>query len=130
MLATLPGSSKRDGNVSDAYVIVTAVTTVANIGVAAADFRGVRFVLANMDEVGVPRSWLTPLGLLKAAGAAGLLLGLFGLRSVGIAAATGLVVFFPGALAAHVRAHVFHKIAFAGAFLEEAVASTVLAAAA
>jgi hypothetical protein len=60
----------------------------------------------------VPRSWLPPLAILKGAGAAGLLLGLLGVRPLGIAAATGLVLFFIGALAAHVRARVFHNIAF------------------
>jgi hypothetical protein len=84
-----------------AYAIITAVTIVANASVAVADLARARFVLANMEEVGVPRSWLAPLGLLKGAGAAGLLLGLLGLRSLGTAAAIGLVVFFAGALAAH-----------------------------
>jgi hypothetical protein len=113
-----------------AYAIITAVTIVANASVAVADLARARFVLANMAEVGVPRSWLAPLGLLKAAGAAGLLLGLLGLRSLGTAAAIGLVVFFAGALAAHVRARVFHNIAFPGAFFALAIAATALAVAA
>jgi len=77
--------------------------------VAIADLSRTRFVLANTDEVGVPRSWLAPLGVLKGAGAAGLLLGRLGLRSLGIAAAIGLVVFFAGALTTHVRARAFHN---------------------
>jgi hypothetical protein len=81
-----------------AYAIITAVTVVANASVAVADLARARFVLANMEEVGVPRSWLVPLGVLKGAGAAGLLLGLLGLRFLGTAAAIGLVVFFVGAL--------------------------------
>jgi hypothetical protein len=83
-----------------------------------------------MDEVGVPRSWLAPLGVLKGAGAAGLLLGLLGLYSLGTAAAIGLVVFFAGALATHVRARVFHNIAFPAAFFVLATAATALAVAA
>jgi hypothetical protein len=81
-------------------------------------------------QVGVPQSWLAPLGVLKGAGAAGLLLGLLGLRSLGTAAAIGLVVFFAGALATHVRARVFHNIAFPGAFFAPATAATALAVAA
>jgi hypothetical protein len=112
------------------YVIIAAVTIVANAGVAVADLRAASFVLGNMAEVGVPRSWLTPLGILKGAGAAGLLLGLLGVRPLGIAAAIGLVLFFAGALAAHVRARVFHNIAVPGAFFALAAASAVLAVAA
>jgi len=99
-----------------AYVTVTVVTILANACMAAAALASARFVLANMDEVGVTRPWLPWLGILKGAGAAGLLLGLLNVRSLGIAAAIGLVLFFTGALAAHVRARVFYNIAFPGTF--------------
>src|ERR1700754_4675026 len=89
---------------STTYVIITVLTMLANAGVAAADLARARFVLANMAEVGVPRAWLVPLGLLKAAGAVGLLGGLLGLRPLGIAAAVGLALFFAGALVTHIRA--------------------------
>ena len=112
------------------YVIITAITILANAGAAAADLARARFVLANMAELGVPRSWLPPLAVLKGAGAAGLLLGLLGMRPLGIAAAIGLVLFFIGALAAHVRARVFHNIAFPGAYFTLAIASVALAVAA
>ena len=112
-----------------AYVIITVLTMVANAYAAVADLVGARFVVANMAEVGVPRSWLAPLGVLKGAGAAGLLVGLLGLRPLGIAAALGLALFFAGALATHIRAHVFYNIAFPGAFFALAIASVVLAVA-
>lgn len=112
-----------------AYAVVTAVAILANASVAAADLARTRFVLATMAEVDVPPTWLVPLGLLKGAGAAGLLLGLLGLRSLGIAAAIGLVLFFAGALATHVRSRVFHNIAFPGAFFALAVACLALAVA-
>lgn len=114
---------------STAYVLVTLATIAANAGIAVADFAKARFVLANSAEVGLRESWLPFLGALKAAGAAGLLLGLLGVPFVGIAAATGLVLFFVGAVAAHVRARVFHNFAFPGGYLALAVASLVLAAA-
>lgn len=113
-----------------AYLIITIVTIAANAWAACADLAQPKWVLANMDEVGVPRSWLIPLGVLKGAAAAGLLLGLLGLRALGTAAAIGLVLFFIGALAAHVRARVFHNIAFPGAYFALALASAALAAAA
>ena len=109
------------------YVAITIVTIAANAYATVADLVPAGFVLATMTEVGVPRSWLPPLAALKAAGAAGLLLGLAGARPLGIAAAIGLVLFFAGALAAHVRARVFHNIAVPAAFFALAAASTALA---
>ncbi|MEV5824419.1 DoxX family protein [Spirillospora sp. NPDC052242] len=111
------------------YVAVTAVTIAVNAGIAVADFLKARFVLDNSAEVGLAPSWLPYLGALKAAGAAGLLLGLVGVPYIGIAAAAGLVLFFVGAVAAHVRARVFHNFAFPGGYLALAVASLVLAVA-
>ncbi|MCS0638650.1 DoxX family protein [Streptomyces sp. LP05-1] len=110
-----------------AQVIVTAVTIAANAGIAAADFAKAKSVLANSAEVQLPPSWLPWLATLKAAGAAGLLLGLLGLRPLGIAAATGLVLFYTGAVITHIRARVHHNIAFPGAYLALAVASLLLA---
>ncbi|MEV4169014.1 DoxX family protein [Nonomuraea sp. NPDC049709] len=112
-----------------AYVVVTAVTIVANAAAAIADFAGARAVLANAGQVGVAPSWVPWLGALKAAGAAGLVLGLLGVRILGLAAATGLVLFFLGAVAVHVRARVFGNIVFPGGFLALAGASLALAAA-
>ena len=110
-------------------VTVTLVTVLANAGIAAADLLGARFVLANSAEVGVPRSWITPLAALKAAGAGGLLLGLAGLHLLGLAAALGLVLFFVGAVGVHVRRRVFHNIAFPAAYLALAGATLALTAA-
>ncbi|WP_067491764.1 DoxX family protein [Actinomadura hibisca] len=110
-----------------AYVVVTVVTVVVCAVVAVADFARAEFVLANSAEVGVPRSWLPLLGALKAAGAVGLLLGLLGVRLLGIAAAVGLVLFFAGALGFHVRRRVFYNIAFPGGYFALAIASLVLA---
>ncbi|MFD1150287.1 DoxX family protein [Saccharothrix hoggarensis] len=110
-----------------AYVVVTALTLLANAGIAVADLARARFVLDNSAEVGVPRSWLPALAALKGAGAVGLALGLLGAHLLGVAAAAGLVAFYVGAIAAHARARVWHNIAFPGAFLALAVASLALA---
>ncbi len=111
-----------------AYMIVTVAAIVADAGIAVADLLRARFVLANSAKVGVPESWLPGLAVLKAAGAAGLLIGLLGVRPLGIAAAAGLVLFFVGAVAAHVRARVFHNIAFPAGYLALNAATLALAA--
>lgn len=112
---------------STVYIVVTAATIAANAWAAFVDFTRAPFVLANMTELGIPESWLPRLGALKAAGAAGLLIGLAGVRFIGIAAAIGLVLFFLGAIVTHLRARVLDKIPFPGAFLTLAAASLALA---
>jgi hypothetical protein len=109
-----------------AYVVVTIAAAAANGGVAVADLLRAQFVLANSARVGVPRSWLPLLGALKAAGAIGLVIGLLGVRALGIAAAIGLVLFFIGAIIAHLRARVLDNLAFPGGYLALAVACLVL----
>jgi hypothetical protein len=106
------------------YVIV--ITIAMNLWAAGADFVRARFVLANSTELGIPSSWVLPLGLLKAAGALGLLLGLLGVPLIGIAAAGGLVLFFLGALFVHIKARVFHNIAAPAVFFVAAVGSVLM----
>jgi DoxX-like family len=100
-----------------ASFVVALTTAVVTAGIAVPDFIPAGFVLANSAAVGVPRSWLPALGVVKLAGALGLILGLLGLRALGIAAAAGLVLYFVAAVVAHVSAHVFYNIAFPGAYL-------------
>ncbi|MEU9991544.1 DoxX family protein [Streptomyces sp. NPDC048045] len=109
------------------YLVVTCAAVLANAGIAAADFAKAPFVLASSQAVGVPAAWIPSLGLLKAAGAAGLLLGLLGLRPLGIAAGIGLVLLYVGALAFHVRAQVLRTVAAPGLFLALAAAALSLA---
>ncbi|MGV0874125.1 DoxX family protein [Mycolicibacterium sp. XJ879] len=109
-----------------AYVIVTAVTAVVNVAAAVADFARAQFVLDNAAAVHLSDRSITPLGVLKAAGAAGLIVGLAGVPVIGLAAAVGLVLFFIGAVAIHVRYRVFHNIAYPTIFLALAVATLVL----
>jgi DoxX-like family len=110
------------------YVVVTVITAIITAAVGIADFIPAGFVLANSARVHVPRAWLPTLGTLKLAGAIGLLVGLVGLPVIGIAAATGLVLFFIGAVIAHLRARVLYNIAFPGAYLGLSAASLVLLA--
>jgi len=108
-----------------AYVVVTVLTILATGAIAAADLARAEFVLANSAGVGVPESWLTTLGMLKAAGAAGLALGLVGMPLIGTAAALGLTLFFVGAIVTHLRAH-NHDLVFPAAYLALAVSSLAL----
>ena len=105
-------------------IIVTTIVLNAGIGIAA--LLRAPFVLATSGAVDVPEGWLPTLGGLKLAGAAGLLLGLQGFRLLGTAAAIGLVLFYVGAIVAHVRARKLATGAAPAAFLTLAVASLVL----
>ena len=70
------------------YIVVTILAAAANIFSATLDFIRYKPILINMAKVGVSESWITTLGILKAAGALGLLIGI-GVPAVGIAAAAG-----------------------------------------
>ncbi|MGA7356400.1 MAG: DoxX family protein [Candidatus Cybelea sp.] len=105
------------------YIAIPSATIALNSWAAGADFAKLGFVVKNSDDLGVARLWLPLLGALKAAGAVGLLLGLFGIPAIGTAAAAGLVLFFVSAIVAHVRAGVLYNIAFPAVFLGLAVGS-------
>jgi hypothetical protein len=107
-----------------AYIIVTLLAAAANIFAATLDFIGFKQVLINMAKTGVSESWINVLGILKAAGALGLLSGI-GLPLIGIAAAVGLVLFFVGAIITHLRA-CDYSFGLAVLFLLMAVAALLL----
>ncbi len=108
------------------YVVVAVTTAIITAAAGVADFIPAGFVLANSAKVHVPRSWLPALGTLKLAGASGLIVGLVGLPAIGIAAAAGLVLFFIGAVIAHLRARVLYNIAAPGSYLVLSAASLAL----
>lgn len=85
-------------------------------------------VLVAMAKAGVPESRLTMLGLLKATGAIGLLVGLR-VPWIGRAAGVGVVLYFAGAIATHLRARDY-TLAPASAFGLLAVAAVALGVAA
>jgi len=89
-------------------IIVTLLTAAANIFSATLDFIRFKQILLNMAKVGVSESWITVLGILKAAGVFGLLVGIV-VPLIGIAAAIGLVLFFIGAIITHLRAAITHS---------------------
>jgi len=107
-------------------IVLLAATigcVLANAFEVGAKLARARFVVQNTAEVGVDERWLPYLATLEAAGVVGLVLGLLGWPGLGLAAAIGLVLFFVGAVSTHIRARVFHNIAFPVAFLALAVAA-------
>lgn len=107
-------------------IIVISITVVMNIAIVIGDIMRAKLVVANSREVGVPDRWLPTLAVLKGAGAAGLIVGVAGIPLIGILAASGLTLFYLCALIAHVRARVFHTIAFPALFFAFALGSLVL----
>ncbi|MDL4814119.1 DoxX family protein [Actinomadura opuntiae] len=103
------------------YAAVTLVTAIANSYAAYLDFSGNEQVIAVMEIKRVPLTWAFPLGALKAAGAVGLLIG-FAVPAIGTAAAIGLVLFFVGALIAHLRVR-YYRLANWAAFFALAAAA-------
>ncbi|MQY18536.1 DoxX family protein [Nocardia macrotermitis] len=106
-----------------ALLVATIVCVVANASIALADYARAGVVLKNSAEVHVPEGALPYLATLKLAGAVGLVAGLVWLPWVGVAAGIGLVLFFVGAIVAHLRARVFYNVAFPGLYLILALAS-------
>jgi hypothetical protein len=94
-----------------AYLAVTVLAALANGYAAVVDFLQTDQTVANAIKVGASRSWLFPLGALKAAGAVGVLVGI-GVPLIGVAAAVGLVLFFISAIGAHIRVRWYSTIAF------------------
>ena len=107
-----------------AYIVVTALAAIANIFSAALDFVRYQKILIAMAKAGVPEWWMTMLGILKAAGALGLLVGI-GVPLIGTAAAVGLILFFVGAIITHLHASDY-SFGLAVVFLLLAVAALVL----
>ncbi|MFH8928762.1 DoxX family protein [Streptomyces pristinaespiralis] len=114
---------------STAHVVVT-VLAAAMVGFSAVSvFLRTRWVVQPMADYGVPMTWLPWLGTAKAAGAVGLLAGLF-VPVVGVLAGAGLVLYFTGAVATVVRARWYAHIPFPLVYAAPVVAALALGQAA
>ncbi|MGY0233999.1 DoxX family protein [Longispora urticae] len=110
---------------STAHTIVT-VLAAAWVGFSAFSLlRGAQFVVDPLVEYGVPRAWWTWLGLAKAAGAVGLLVGL-AVPLIGVLAACGLIAYFTGAVITVLRARSYRTVAFPLLYLAPVAAALVL----
>ena len=110
---------------STAYILVTVLAAAITAYAAYVDFRRAEWVLENMTNYGVPHSWLFLLGVLKAAGALGLVIGI-AVPLIGAAAAIGLLAYFVGAIVTVVRARWYSHIGYPLIFLLPPVGSLVL----
>ncbi|MFE9605466.1 DoxX family protein [Streptomyces hokutonensis] len=85
-----------------AYITVTLLGAVFNGAAAVTYLIGHEYPKTQADMKGIPRKWVPVLGMLLAAGTAGLLAGL-AVPLLGTLAASGLVLYFVGAIIAHLR---------------------------
>ncbi|KFU78557.1 DoxX-like family protein [Amycolatopsis lurida] len=108
-----------------AYVIATVVGAIMAAFSAASIFFRAQWVVQPLADYGVPRGWWTPLGGAKAAGALGLIAGLW-VPALGVAAGIGLVLYFTGAVITVLRAHWPSHVAFPLMYMAPVAASLVL----
>ena len=86
-----------------ALIIVTVVLAAMAAGSAAKKLqRDQQVIDVIVGTVGVPDRYIPALAALELAGAAGIVIGLW-YAPIGIAAATGLVAYFVGAVIGHLR---------------------------
>ena len=86
-----------------ATVIVSVLLALAAIGSGLGKLSKHPKAIEPLQHVGVPTSAAPALGALEVAGGIGVLAGLYW-APLGVAAATGLALFFLGAVIAHLRA--------------------------
>ncbi|MDQ1425004.1 MAG: hypothetical protein QOD72_2502 [Acidimicrobiaceae bacterium] len=87
-----------------AYAVIAVALSIALVASGAAKLtKQSRVVESIVGRVGVPVSWFPALASAEIAGAVGLTIGLW-VPALGIAAAIGVVLYFIGAVAAHLRA--------------------------
>jgi hypothetical protein len=113
-------------------VTVAVVTVVAALWVgfsAVSILRRAPWVVDPLTGDGVPRSWWPRLGVAKAAGAVGLLVGLV-VPVVGVLAAVGLVLYFTGAVVTVLRARAYGHVQYPLLYLAPVVATLALGLAA
>jgi DoxX-like protein len=85
-----------------AYVTITILASVFTAIAAFTYLTGHAYPKAQLDMKRLPHSWMPRLGSVLAAGSVGLLVG-FAVPLVGTLASVGLVLYFVGALIAHLR---------------------------
>jgi hypothetical protein len=110
-----------------AYTIVT-VLAAAWVGFSAyAILTKAPWVVDNLVDYGIPRSWWPWLGAAKALGAIGLLVGL-AVPPVGVAATVGVILYFTGAVVAVLRARAYAHVAFPLMYMVPVVVAASLGA--
>lgn len=108
-----------------AYIVVTTIAALWVGFSAFAVLTGASWVVDNLADYGVPRSWWRWLGAAKAAGAIGLLVGL-AIPAIAVAATVGLVLYFLGAVITVIRARSYTHIPFPLMYLAPVVVAAAL----
>ncbi|THA72278.1 DoxX family protein [Streptomyces sp. A0958] len=85
-----------------AYLTVTVLGVFFNGAAAVTYLIGHEYPKSQADMKGIPRKYVPVLGMLLAAGTVGLLAGL-AIPLLGTLAASGLILYFIGAIIAHLR---------------------------
>lgn len=107
-------------------LVVVTVLTATWVGFSAFSLlRRAAFVVDPLVQYGVPESWWTPLGLAKAAGALGLLIGL-AVPVIGQLAGIGLALYFVGAVVTVLRARSYKTVAYPVLYLAPVVATLAI----
>ncbi|MDQ8702909.1 DoxX family protein [Streptomyces sp. LHD-70] len=113
---------------SVALVVVTVIAALMAGFSGFALLTRADWVVQALVAYGVPRTWWNLLGTAKAAGAAGLLAGLF-VPVVGVVAGVCLVLYFTGAVVTVLRARSYSHVPFPLVYAAPVVAALVLGAA-
>ncbi|MEV4628469.1 DoxX family protein [Micromonospora sp. NPDC049523] len=87
---------------SIAYVVLAILLSAALLMSARGKLTKDETVVKGLTAAGVPLTWYPPLAIIEIIGAAGLIVGIF-FAPLGVAAAIGVVLYFVGAIIAHVR---------------------------
>ncbi|HEX3590395.1 MAG TPA: DoxX family protein [Pseudonocardiaceae bacterium] len=109
----------------------TVLIVVSLVGAAMVAFSAVsvfthaEWVMKPLADYGVPSSWTPWLGAAKAAGAAGLVAGVF-VPVIGVISGIALVLYFLGAVITVLRARWFSHIPFPLLYLAPVAASLAL----
>jgi hypothetical protein len=83
-------------------VIFSALLAAGLVGSAMGKLTKADQVVENLTRAGVPKRWFPALAIIEIAGALGLMIGI-AIAPIGIAAAIGVILYFAGALIAHLR---------------------------
>jgi hypothetical protein len=110
-----------------AYTVIAVLLTLALLASATAKLRRVPQLVAGLTGLGVPLGLFPFLAACEIAGAGGLLIGLW-YPPVGVAAAIGLVLYFLGAVGAHLRGRDFKGLPNAAVMLAASAAALILEA--
>lgn len=109
----------------------TVLIVISLVGAAMVAFSAIsvfthaEWVMQPLADYGVPSSWAPWLGAAKAAGAAGLVAGVF-VPVIGVISGIALVLYFLGAVITVVRARWFSHIPFPLLYMAPVAASLAL----